>query len=172
MKRFSSKLAVVGILVVLMIVSFSFSAQAAEKKKITQSLKSQRILSVTTLNPGDTPDHQLGQQVMKQVRTSSDPDWNDMEALIYLQWDAAAGSGSSRGYGTYHYTNGDESYVKFEGTSKMSVKEGGAWELSYQGKGQFTGGTGKFKNIKGGGTYQGKLTAEGPTEDFEFEVEY
>jgi hypothetical protein len=43
----------------------------------------------------------------------------------------------------------------------MSVKEGGAWELSYQGKGLFTGGTGKFKNIKGGVLIEVSLQQKG-----------
>jgi hypothetical protein len=34
------------------------------------------------------------------------------------------------------------------------------------------GGTGKFKNIKGGGTYRGKATAEGASTEFEGDVEY
>jgi hypothetical protein len=32
--------------------------------------------------------------------------------------------------------------------------------------------TGKFKNIKGSGTYRGKATAEGASTEFEGEVEY
>jgi hypothetical protein len=35
-----------------------------------------------------------------------------------------------------------------------------------------TGGTGKFKNIKGGGTYRGKATAQEAFTEWEGEVEY
>jgi hypothetical protein len=55
---------------------------------------------------------------------------------------------------------------------KMTVKEGGAWVQSIEGKWQWTGGTGKFKNIKGGGTYKAKVTPEGGVSNWEGEVEY
>jgi hypothetical protein len=42
------------------------------------------------------------------------------------------------------------------------------WEGTYK----IIGGTGKFKNIKGSGTYRGKATAEGASEEFEGEAEY
>jgi hypothetical protein len=35
-----------------------------------------------------------------------------------------------------------------------------------------TGGTGKFKNIKGGGTFRGKATAQESFTEWEGEVEY
>jgi len=54
----------------------------------------------------------------------------------------------------------------------LTVKEGGAWESNFEGKIQFTGGTGKFKNIKGGGVYKGTMTAKELTGSGEFEVEY
>jgi hypothetical protein len=42
------------------------------------------------------------------------------------------------------------------------------WEGTYK----IIGGTGKCKNIKGSGTYRGKATAEGASEEFEGEAEY
>ena len=51
-------------------------------------------------------------------------------------------------------------------------KEDGSWEATWEGTWKATGGTGKFKNIKGGGTYRGKATAQGASTDWEGEVEY
>jgi hypothetical protein len=161
MKLFLSKVGAIGILVVFVATSLNSSTPAVEKKKITMTLKSQQILSMTTLNPSDVPKHELGQWVAKHVRTSSDPDWN-IQALVYSQWDNVGGNGSHGGYAIYYHPNGDESYVKFEGKAS---------EGTFEGKGTFTGGTGKFKNIKGTISYKGKLVPEF-SESFEAEVEY
>jgi hypothetical protein len=169
MKLFLSKLEVVGIIVA---VSFSFSAQAAEKKHITYSAKTQQILSQTTVNPGDVPNHELVQHVRIDTSTSADPDWKDLEWLSYHQADSVAGNGTHRGYNTLHRKDGAESYWKYEGTHKTIVKEDGSWEVPFEGKTQLVGGTGKFQNIKGSGTYKGKITPKGVTWEGEAEVEY
>lgn len=91
---------------------------------------------------------------------------------MYGQSDQTAGSGSHRGYAVYHHKNGDDSYTKYEGTHKRVTKEDGAWESTSEGKAQFVGGTGKFKNIKGISTYNCKFMAEGGGCNVEWEVEY
>jgi hypothetical protein len=55
---------------------------------------------------------------------------------------------------------------------KATVKEDGSSEPTWEGTYKITGGTGKFKNIKGEGTYRGKATPEGASTEFEGEVEY
>ena len=44
--------------------------------------------------------------------------------------------------------------------------------MNYEGNFTYTGGTGKFENIKGGGVYKGTWTAKGITEEGEYEAEY
>ena len=78
----------------------------------------------------------------------------------------------SLGYFRRLFKNGDTDYGTYEGTHKTTVKEDGSWETTWEGTWKVTGGTGKFKNIKGGGTYRGKATAEGASTEFEGEVEY
>ncbi len=104
--------------------------------------------------------------------TYSDPDFGSSEEWIYMHSDSVAGTGTHRGHSVHNFKNGDKTYVKWEGTHKTTVKESGAWELNYEGKSQFTGGTGKFKNIKGGGVYTAIRTVKGFTSKGEFEVEY
>ena len=82
------------------------------------------------------------------------------------------GNGSHRGYSDNNYESGDKTYMKWEGTHKTILKENGGRETNYEGKFEYTGGTGKFKNIKGGGVYKGAITDEGITEEGEIEVEY
>jgi hypothetical protein len=56
-------------------------------------------------------------------------------------------------YGTAHNANGDLSYFCWEGTSKVTPKEGGAFEITGNGKFNWLGGTGEYQKISGGGTY-------------------
>ena len=64
-------------------------------------------------------------------------------------------------------------YTSYEGTHKTTVKEDGSSGRTWEGTNKITGGTGKFKNIKGSGTYRGKGTAERvSSSEWEGEVEY
>ena len=110
--------------------------------------------------------------IRRDTTTSSDPDWNETEQIVYEQSDPVAGTGTHRGYFRRLFKNGDTDYGPFEGTHKTTVKEDGSWETTWEGTWKVTGGTGKFKNIKGGGTYRGKATAEGAFTELEGEVEY
>ena len=172
MKRRISRMSTVGFVVMCVVASVGLSAQAAEKKKLEGSFKSKRIISSTTVYLSDVPRHELAQGVRIDTALSPDPDFNEIEVLNYGQSDQVAGSGAHKGYRIMLHKNGEESYLKFEGTHKTSVKEGGAWEVSFEGTYEHTGGTGKFKNIKGSGTYTGKTTAAGVTGEYKGEVEY
>jgi hypothetical protein len=111
-------------------------------------------------------------EISRHTTTSSDPDWNETEQIDYNQADQVAGTGTQRGYVRRLFKNGDTDYGSYEGTQKTTVKEDASWETTWEGTYKMTGGTGKFKNIKGSGTYRGKATAEGASTEWEGEVEY
>ena len=92
--------------------------------------------------------------------------------MIYGQSDQVAGTGTSRRYFRRLHKNEETTYGSYEGMTKTTVKEDASRETTIEGTYKLTGGTGKFKNIKGGGTYRGKVTAEGAFSEFEGEVEY
>ena len=158
------------------VVSLSFSAQAAEKKKIMGTHKSGPVIShtVVPLGPGDDPKHELVVlEISRLTTTSSDPDWNETEQIDYAQADQVAGTGTNRGYFRRLHKNGDIDYGTYEQTHKTTFKEDGSWEATtWEGTYKVTGGTGKLRNIKGSGTYRGKATAEGASTEFEGEEEY
>ena len=126
------------------------------------------------MSPGDDPKHELVLlEISRNTTTSSDPDWNETEQIDYSQADQVAGTGTNRGYFRRLHKNGDIDYGTFENTHKTSFKEDGSWlETTWEGTYKVIGGTGKFKNAKGSGTYRGKATAEGASSDWEGEVEY
>ena len=171
MKDFLSKVGVAVTLFALAVALTSLSVQAAEKKKISGVSKTKRLISQTVSYPGDDPRHMIVQTVREEKLTSSDADWNDLDVLMIEQADRLAGSGAHKGYLTITHKNGDETYIRFEGANKMD-KDGKDWEVSSEGKLQITGGTGKFKDAKGTGSYTGKATAKGSVVNWEVDAEY
>jgi len=165
-----------GVIAAFAVVSLSFSAQAPEKKKIMGTNKHGPWISKTVVppGPGDDPKHELvALQIRRDTTTSPDPEWNGTEQIVYDQSDSVAGTGTHRGYYVRLHKNGDIDYGPYEGTHKTTNKEDGSFlEATWEGTYKITGGTGKFKNVKGSGTYRGKATAEGASTDFEGEVEY
>jgi hypothetical protein len=166
---------VAATLILPALASLSFSAQAAEKKKVMGTNKFGPVISQTVvpLGPGDDPKHQLVVLLIRRdTTTSSDPDFNETEVIVYDQADEVAGTGTQRGYFRRLHKNGDIDYGSYEGTHKTTVKEDGSWETTWESTWKALGGTGKFKNTKGGGTDRGKATAQGALEEWEGEAEY
>jgi hypothetical protein len=166
---------VVGVIAAFAVVSLSFSAQAPEKKKVMGTDKYAPPISrtVVSLGPGDDPKHELVALVINRATcTSPDPDDNESEVINYEQDDQVAGTGTHRGYYVRTHKNGETDYGTYEGTHKTTVKEDGSWETTWEGTWKSCGGTGKYKNYKGGGTYRGKATAQESINEWEGETEY
>src|SRR4029077_12171865 len=73
---------VVGVIAAFVVVSLSFSAQAAEKVKITGTNKLEPPISRTVVSPGDDPKHELVLLTRREITTtSSDPDHNETEQI-------------------------------------------------------------------------------------------
>jgi hypothetical protein len=145
----------------------------AQQKKITGTNKLGPVISRTVVSLGDDPKHELVVLLIRRdTTTSSDPDLNESESIFYEQTDSIAGTGTNRGYFRRLFKNGNTWYGTYEGTHKTTVKEDGSRETTWEGTAKIIGGAGKFKNVKGVGTYRGKRTAEGASTEFENEVEY
>ena len=63
----------------------------------------------------------------------------------------------AHGYSTSVMDNGDTTFVRYEGTSRM--KKDGSGTIN--GTWKYVRGTGKFTGISGGGTYKGQAAADG-----------
>ena len=172
MKSLISKRLILTVTVILFTILCCFSAQAAEKKKVKYTKKNAHYISREDVYPSDVPKHKISQFVEISTNTYSDSDFGTSDNWTYGHSDSVAGNGTHRGYSVSKFKNGDKVYAKWEGTHKITFKEGGVWEVNTEGKFQWTGGTGKFKNIKGGGVYKGTVTAKGQTSEGEFEAEY
>jgi hypothetical protein len=107
---------VVGVIAAFVVVSLSFSAQAGEKKKLTGINKIGPHISRTVVYPGDDPKHELVMFVRRDTTTSSDPDWNETEQIVYQQADSVAGTGTARGI-QYGFSKMETQTTHFEGHS-------------------------------------------------------
>ena len=65
-----------------------------------------------------------------------------------------AGIGPQRGYFVNEHADGDRDFGTFEG---KIVTAGG--EVTIEGIWKYTGGTGNFQGLTGGGTYKGRMTS-------------
>ena len=81
--------------------------------------------------------------------------------MDYSQSDTIDGSGRNRAI-LYTHDDGSHSYGTYKGTIKKTSKPDGSWEIVYEGTYQYVGGSGKYKNIKGGGTYKGRSSSQNP----------
>jgi hypothetical protein len=102
-------------MVVFVVISLSFPAQA-EKKKNTYTLTNRgQTISKTTISPGDFPNHELNQEVVVRTQgfNQSDPNLQFKEAWLYHQDDSIAGTGFHRGRFVGTYKDGDKIYVGY-----------------------------------------------------------
>lgn len=139
--------------------------------KISGTGKQVSLASEIKMYPGDAPGHEMTLTNFKSVDNSDDPDFKHVEVDIFGSGDYIAGNGSHKGYRVATHANGDHTFMSYEGTTKTVMKEENVPVTTIAGKWWFTGGTGKFEGITGGGSYKGKVTATGYVYEWEGEYE-
>jgi hypothetical protein len=142
----------------------------AQTGKFTGTGKIIAVLAETKMFPGDKPGHEVTMQSRLDTVTSSDPLFagGGQAAAVNVN-DLMAGTGTTRGWRVTTYSSGDKVFSSVEGTVKATAKAAGPPEVTFEGKFWYTGGTGKFEGITGGGTYKNTLT---PGANYEFEGQY
>lgn len=99
-----------------------------------------------------SPDHVLGLSQVSGPQKCEDPLWADVRIVYWGTADLINGAGTQRGYWVNEHADGDKDWGSFEGqivtSGEQTIMEG-TWS--------YTGGSGKFANIRGGGTYKGHL---------------
>jgi hypothetical protein len=103
---------------------------------------------------------------------SANPDFNGVLCTLYNQEDAVKGTGSHRGHVNCVHKGGDRNFFSYDGTHRTLTKDDKSWEVPFEGKVQWTGGTGRFKELKGFATYRGLVTPAGGASNWEGVVEY
>jgi hypothetical protein len=155
-------------LVVACIAVCCISSASAEKMQITGTNKTERIISQDMVTPGDATGHMMMQTVTMSMTTSSNEEWNNAPMMDCQHMDQSADKGKHEGYGYHTHKGGDQSFFHYWGTQRSA----GEGKMSLEGKFEWTGGTGKFKSIKGGGTYTCTGSPTHSACDWKGEVEY
>ncbi len=111
-----------------------------------------KAASQTTFSLNDVPNHQFNLAEITGTQKSSDEKWNDATITYWGIADLTSGRGAQHGYWVNEHAGGDRDFGTFEGEIGTAGNE-----ATLAGKFTFTGGTGKFAGITGGGTYKGRM---------------
>lgn len=136
----------------LFINSGSLNAKTKVSGKMTGKVIKQENAEV-----GDVEGHMLQLGVSQGTSTGTAMDGAQFENCTFV--DLVKGNGMHQGYSTFTL-NGDKWVSKFEGKVTTTMSADGKPNTTFEGTFTFTGGEGKYKNIKGGGKYKGKYLSE------------
>ena len=144
----------------------SLTAFASAQDKVSGSAQCSKPDIQQKVDIPDHPGHALTLSQMKCTWTKpmEVAGVQDKDGIDSGSGDVHGDRGTSHGYYVDNMANGDKAYVHWQGTDSM--KDG-----TSEGKWTYAGGTGKFKGIKGGGTYKGKFAPDGSV-SFDVEGEY
>jgi hypothetical protein len=171
MQQVAARSYVLWVGIALCLALASLSAEAGGKKKVSVVAKSNWIAAENLVTSEDPAGLTIYRVHRLYELTSSDPDWNGAQMLEWEQGNEAASNGVHQGHDIELRKGGDQSYQRFQGTHKL-VKPYPDFEYQAEGKMEYLGGTGKFKNLKGSGKYTSVATPAGITVKWEAEVEY
>ena len=154
--------AVLGVMLAVGLAYPSLSLQAAQKKEVTYVKTYSKTISKSSFAIDDMPNHEVVQEVLLQKSKFSSPDFEPVEEWIHIQTDQTDGTGSHKGYYIEIHSGGEQTYGTFDGKHKTVVKDDGSWASTWEGTYRYVGETGKYKSIKGAGTYQGRASPKEP----------
>src|SRR5262245_50215586 len=106
------------------------------------------------LSLSDQQNHELNIAEIKGTQRCSDEKWNNVPITYWGTTDTVGGKGTQRGYFTHEHGEGDRDWGTFEGRVTMKGSE-----ITVEGTFHYTGGSGKFKGISGGGAFQSKMSS-------------
>ena len=112
------------------------------------TIRTQSVISL------DQPNHSLGVAEVRGTQRSSDPRWNNSSITYWATTDMQGARGVQRGYFLNDHGAAGQDRGSFEGNVSIS-----GTEVIVEGNWQYTGGTGDFAGITGGGTFKVKLTS-------------
>ena len=129
------------------------------------------VVSQTVMPIGDHPGHEIGVIRHLEFDNSSTADFDAIAYDVVETTDYTAGNGTHRGYRVSIVPGEDRLSSAYEGTTRAVTRPGAAPDITFEGKWWFTGGTGKFRGITGGGTYKGQAGPAGVTWEWQGDYE-
>ena len=110
----------------------------------------------------DTPGHTMYLSVSDGTNSGAEEEGFMAGAMIHNVsfTDVVQGNGVHRGYLKFT-KDGSSTFASWEGKVTTTLAADSTLILSHEGTFSYTGGTGRFEKIQGGGTYSGRFTATG-----------
>lgn len=108
----------------------------------------------TTVPQNDIPGHELSIVEISGLQRSTDAQWADARVTYWGLGELISGNGTQRGYFIDEHTDG----ATDRGTFEAQIATSGG-ETVLEGTFTFTGGTGKFNGLTGGGTFRSRMTS-------------
>ena len=133
----------------------------APAQDLGTSRRVQGTAEVTTVEVGDVPGHVVGVVEFKgltffadgEIATHSNP----------ATFDLTDGSGPHQGYVVHYFDDGSTSIERYQGEARLSAD---GKRTTVTGTFQCIAGTGRFKGLKGEGTYRGERLGALQTGDY------
>ena len=122
-----------------------------------KGLFSGRITKQSEITLTDQPSHGMSIAEVSGTQKSADPLWNNASITYWGATDIVGAKGTQRGYFDNVHEDKGRDWGTFEG--KVSTKNGA---MTVVGTWKYTGGTGRYRGIKGGGKF--KVTMKSETE--------
>jgi hypothetical protein len=151
---------------------------AQQKHKLTYTLPAEasKYTIQHTIEVGDIPGHKIRVAELHRVFPTDKPIKFEgirvVETYERFFSDYINFSGHHWGYGIELMENGDKIYYKFDGTTHTTFLPDGSTMGTYSGTSIYTGGTGKFKGIRGTAKYTGMWAPKEGLNEVTNEIEY
>jgi hypothetical protein len=113
-----------------------------------------KITSQSLFVLGDQPNHTLGLGELNGIQKSADEKWNNSAIRYWATTEITDTRGIQRGYFVNDHGATGVDRGSFEGN--VSIAGG---QITVEGTWKYSGGTGSFGGITGGGTFKTKLTS-------------
>ncbi len=104
------------------------------------------------MDVGDVPDHKIRIYELHRTFPNDEPNCEGLkrkEMWVHGTSDYIGLSGKTSGYSVTTFENGDKIFATYTGTSHTTVMADGKKKSTYTGTAVYTGGTGKYKGIRG-----------------------
>lgn len=140
-------------------VALTLAPAASSQTKTNGTLSCGKPDPAYSIEVGDRPSHSVA--ISKFACTWTKPmeygEVQTKDGYDVAYSDASGAKVRGSGYHVSNLSNGDKIYVRFQGNDSMMDGKPSTTEGTWS----YTGGTGKFKGIKGKGTYKGKADSSG-----------
>lgn len=141
------------------------AAFAAERGAAAGSASAGQLNTLSKLDIGDVPGHELTQSVREDELKTPDRiagvSFEGAKVKVFRQSDLVNGSGVIRGYATWEAPTGQKLFLIFGYT--VPPFPAGKDFVPFEGTFEWVGGTGALQRIVGKGTIEGEISRQGET---------